>query len=68
MGRIAESWYEQGIKNADEAKQYTDSFENSKNNSTNSASSLNSKSKKAIKPINRNIDYDKMFSEDAANI
>lgn len=50
MAAVAESWYEQKIKNADDAKKYTDGFEkNSK-----------AKSKKRVNVIGRD-EYNKMF-------
>ena len=50
MAAVAESWYEQKIKNADDAKKYTDGFEkNSK-----------AKSKKRLNVIGRD-EYNKMF-------
>lgn len=50
MSAVAESWYEQKIKNADEAKKFTDGFE--KNGKT--------KSKKRVNVIGRD-EYNKMF-------
>jgi len=50
MAAVAESWYEQKIKNADDAKKYTDGFEkNSK-----------AKGKKRVNVIGRD-EYNKMF-------
>ena len=50
MAAVAESWYEQKIKTADDAKKFTEGFEKSSK----------SKAKKKVNIIDRN-EYNKMF-------
>lgn len=54
MASVAESWYEQGIKDADEAKKYTDSYEKI-------PARGRAKKNSNVRALDRDEDYNKAF-------
>lgn len=59
MGAVADSWYEQGIKDVDSAKKFTENFEVSKKSVKKNVSNS--------RKLDRNDDYNKMLLDSISN-